>query len=61
MASTTLVGAIKLRVQEHGGEVRKLDALAEAQRVANESQYLADRNAMLHDGQWVRHSCAFTV
>ena len=44
-----LVGAIKLRVQEHGGEVRKLDALAEAQRVANESQYLADRNAMLHE------------
>ena len=44
------------RVQEHGGEVRKLDALAEAQRVANESQYLADRNAMLHDGQWVAHT-----
>ena len=34
----------------------KLDALAEAQRVANESQYLADRNAMLHDGQWVAHT-----
>ena len=40
----------QLKVQEDGGEVRKLDASAEAQRVANESQYLADRNAMLHDG-----------
>jgi hypothetical protein len=48
-----LVGAIKLRVQEHGGTIRKLDALGEAQRVASESAYLAERKAMLTDGQWV--------
>jgi hypothetical protein len=48
-----LVGAIKMRVQEAGGTIRKLDAMAEAQRVATESRYLAERKAMLTDGRWV--------
>jgi hypothetical protein len=48
-----LVGAIKLRVQEHGGRVTPPDAMSEARRVQRERQYLADREALMSDQRWI--------
>ncbi len=48
-----LVGAVKARVQENGGTIQRRSAMAEAARVRSEAEYLADRNAMMRDGQWI--------
>ncbi len=48
-----LVGAIKLRVQEQGGAIRPLDALAKANAVRIEADYLADRDRLMRDGAWI--------
>lgn len=50
-----LVGAIKLRVQEHGGTIKPLDALARAKQVKEEADYLQDRNNLLRDGAFIHH------
>jgi hypothetical protein len=48
-----LVGAIKLRVQEHGGEMKQLDALGKAKRVKREEVYHADRERLMGDRRWI--------
>jgi hypothetical protein len=48
-----LVGAIKARVQEHGGRVTPPDAMSEARRVQRERQYLADREGLMSDQRWI--------
>ena len=48
-----LVGAIKLRVQEHGGTIKPLDALARAKLVKEEADYLRDRDTLLRDGAFI--------
>jgi hypothetical protein len=48
-----LTGAIKLRVQEQGGEFAQPDALSEAKRVQREAVYLARREALLSSRPWI--------
>lgn len=48
-----IVGAIKNKVQENGGKIRRTDAKTEALRVQQEAEYLADRQKMLRGAQWV--------
>jgi hypothetical protein len=48
-----LVGAIKMRVQEHGGTIRPLDALARAKQVKEEADYLRDRSGLMCDGAFI--------
>jgi hypothetical protein len=48
-----LVGAIKLRVQEQGGEIKPLDAIGKAKRVKREAEYQADRENMMGDRRWI--------
>lgn len=48
-----LVGAIKNKVQELGGVIHQPDAMSEAQRVKQEAEYLADREAMMRDRAWI--------
>jgi len=48
-----LVGAIKLRVQEQGGTIKPLDAIAKAKAVRIEADYLADRDRLMHDRAWI--------
>ena len=48
------MGAIKLRVQEHGGIVKPLDASARAKQVKEEAAYLQDRNYLLGDGVFIQ-------
>jgi hypothetical protein len=48
-----VVGAIKNKVQENGGTIRRVDALTEAARVHDEASYLADRDRLMRDAQWI--------
>jgi hypothetical protein len=48
-----LVGAIKNKVQERGGTIKPPDALSELQRVRDEQEYLADRDALMRSRQWI--------
>jgi hypothetical protein len=48
-----LVGAIKARVQEQGGTIKPVDALAKAKAVRIEADYLADRDRLMRDGAWI--------
>jgi hypothetical protein len=50
-----LAGAIKMRVQEHGGAIKKLDAVARAKQVRSEQEYLADREALVRDFNWIHN------
>ena len=50
-----LAGAIKMRVQEQGGEIKKLDAVARAKQVRSEQEYLADRDALVRDQNWIHN------
>ncbi|MFZ3307871.1 MAG: TIR domain-containing protein [Xanthobacteraceae bacterium] len=51
-----LSGAIKARVQEHGGVLVPLDPMTEAKRVKREADYFKDREALLHDRHWIEDS-----
>jgi hypothetical protein len=48
-----LVGAIKLRVQEHGGTIEKPDAASRAKRVHREADFLAERARLFGDRAWI--------
>jgi hypothetical protein len=48
-----LVGAIKLRVQEHGGIIKRVDAIGKAEAVKREAVYLADRDRLMRDSGWI--------
>ena len=48
-----LVGAIKARVQEQGGTIKPLDALARARAVRIEADYLTDRDRLMRDRGWI--------
>jgi hypothetical protein len=48
-----LVGAIKHKVQELGGIIRRPDAMSEAERVKSEAEYIADRDAMMRARPWI--------
>jgi hypothetical protein len=48
-----LVGAIKNKVQERGGSIRRADAKTEAFRVKQEAEYIADRGRLMRDGAWI--------
>ena len=48
-----LVGAIKARVVENGGQIEPLDAISKAKRVKAEADYLAARTALMHDMRWI--------
>ena len=48
-----LVGAIKLRVQEHGGTIAQPDAGSRARRVRREAEFLADRTRLFRDRRWI--------
>jgi hypothetical protein len=50
---TQLVGAIKLRVQEQGGAIRRVDAMGKAEAVRREAEYLADRDRLMRDAGWI--------
>jgi hypothetical protein len=56
-----LVGAIKNRVQENGGTIRRPDARSEAFRIQQEAEYLTDRQDMLRGAQWVEGTVKPTV
>lgn len=47
------VGAIKARVQEHGGIVRREDALARARIVQEEADHLATKEQRFRDMRWI--------
>src|SRR5262249_45264683 len=44
-----LVGAIKARVQERGGRIKKPDAVSRARRVRQEAEFLAERARLFRD------------
>jgi hypothetical protein len=48
-----LVGAIKARVQEHGGKLVPADAKTEMVRVQRERTFLADRETLMRDRRWI--------
>jgi hypothetical protein len=48
-----LVGAIKLRVQEHGGVIKRVDAIGKAEAVKREADYLADKDWLMRDATWI--------
>ena len=48
-----LVGAIKNKVQENGGVIRKADAFSEAVRVKQEADYYADRDRLMRGYEWI--------
>ncbi len=48
-----VIGAIKLRVQEQGGTIKPVDALARAKAVKIEADYLADRDRLMRDRAWI--------
>jgi hypothetical protein len=50
---TQLVGAIKLRVQEQGGVIKRVDAIGKAETVRREADYLADRDRLMRDTGWI--------
>jgi hypothetical protein len=50
---TQLIGAIKLRVQEHGGVIKRVDALGKAEAVKREADYFADRDRLMRDATWI--------
>jgi len=50
---TQLVGAIKLRVQEQGGVIKRVDAIGKAEAVRREADYLADRDRLMRDARWI--------
>jgi hypothetical protein len=50
---TQLIGAIKLRVQEHGGAIKRVDAMGKAEAVRREADYLADRDRLMRDAGWI--------
>jgi hypothetical protein len=50
---TQLIGAIKLRVQEHGGAIKRVDALGKAEAVKREADYFADRDRLMRDATWI--------
>jgi hypothetical protein len=50
---TQLVGAIKLRVQEQGGVIKRLDAIGKAEAVRRDADYLADRDRLMRDAAWI--------
>jgi hypothetical protein len=49
-----LAGAIKLRVQELGGVIKKETAIDHARRVALQSEYYSDRTNLLRDHRWIQ-------
>jgi hypothetical protein len=46
-----LVGAIKARVEELGGEIKPPDAMSEAKRVQRQAAYYRDRDSLLRDSR----------
>ncbi len=48
-----LIGAVKLRVQEHGGLIRQPDALSRAKHVQREAEHLAERHHRFRDRSWI--------
>jgi hypothetical protein len=48
-----LVGAIKLRVQEQGGVIKRVDAIGKAEAVRRQADYLADRDRLMRDAAWI--------
>jgi hypothetical protein len=48
-----LVGAIKARVVENGGQIAPLDAVSKARRVKAEADYLAARTTLMRDMRWI--------
>ena len=50
-----LIGAIKNKVQERGGGIRRPDAVTEALRVKMEADYIADRDRLMRDSAWICH------
>lgn len=48
-----LAGAIKARVQEHGGEIKPLDSMHEARRVKRQAEFLSDRDSLMRDRRWI--------
>jgi hypothetical protein len=48
-----LIGAIKSKVQENGGTIRRPNARTEALRVQEEASYLADRDRLMRDSTWI--------
>ena len=47
-------GAIKARVQEHGGTITKEDALTHARRIQSEAEYLAEKSRHFSDMRWIQ-------
>jgi len=50
---TQLVGAIKLRAQEQGEVIKRVDAMKKADAVRREADYLADRDRLMRDAGWI--------
>lgn len=47
------VGAIKARVQETGGTIARPNAVADAERIHREAQFIADRDRLFRDHRWI--------
>jgi hypothetical protein len=56
-----LVGAIKLRVQEHGGKIEKPNAISRARRIQQEAEFLAERARLLRDRTWIEQTVHASV
>ncbi len=56
-----LIGAIKHRVQDHGGVIAPLDAKGEAQRVRREAEFLGRREGMMGSRQWIEDTVHRTL
>lgn len=48
-----LAGAIKARVQEHGGAIKPLDPMHEARRVKRQAEFSRDRESLMRDRRWI--------
>ncbi len=55
------VGAIKLRVQEMGGEIAKPSPMARAKRVREEQELKQDRDRLFRDQRWAQETVKPTV
>jgi hypothetical protein len=56
-----LIGAIKARVQEHGGTVAKPDAIGRARRIQREAEFLAEKQRLFRDRAWIEQTVQRSV
>jgi hypothetical protein len=56
-----LIGAIKARVQEHGGTIEKSNAISRAKRLQREAQFLAEKARLFKDRALIEQTVLASV